>query len=128
MHSMSGSIDFGRRSLTGDKNANSRYTKEQEKEMDNKIHQLTRELKETRQLLDSERAKVQEISATISKMKSNKFERETNMIASLQESQNELRWQIKAAIQSKIELCSQTSQELNRLRKIIWIGVSCCYC
>ena len=100
-----------------------KYTPERELELDNKIQELSFELRQIKQSIESNRERVKTIQDTISKMKSDKFEHESNMIASLRESQNELRFQIQAAIQSKIQLCTKTAQEINRLRKIIFIGM-----
>ena len=91
-------------------------------EMDTQVKNLANELKHVRLEIESNKARVKELQQTITNVKNDKFEHETNLVSELQISQADLSNQLKCAIQSKFELCEKTSNEIDRLRKIIKLG------
>lgn len=83
------------------------------------INEIQIELKHAHMQLLAERARVRDLQQEIKNVMENKYKSKSSIVSHLQQSQNRLREQLSLVIQSKMQLCESTAQEIERLRILV---------
>lgn len=80
---------------------------------------IATEMRHMNMALLAERARVQELEGQLKKLMSTKYDSQSSIIETLRSSQDKLRENLQAVIQSKMDLCESTALEMERLRMMI---------